>query len=82
MFKSDRICAMHRPSDKETKILACLESGEKSLLEVFQKTGIDYSSVRIVMMRLFRKGVVERRLEEKPKSRRSRRHLYRLTRSA
>jgi DNA-binding CsgD family transcriptional regulator len=67
-------------SDKETRILACLKSGEKSLLEVFQKTGIDYSSVRIAMIRLFRKGVVERRLEEKLKSRKSRRHLYRLKR--
>jgi predicted transcriptional regulator len=65
---------------KEAKILACLKSGEKSLLEVFHKTGIDYSSVRVVMIRLFRKGVVERRLEEKLKSRKSRRHLYRLKR--
>jgi len=67
-------------SDKEVRILACLKSGEKSLLEVFQETGIDYSSVRVVMIQLFRKDVLERRLEEKLKSRKSRRYLYRLKR--
>ena len=65
-------------NESASRILASLESGEKSLLEVFRKTELDYSSVRKTMIRLFREGIVDRRLEKKLKPRNSTRHLYRL----
>ena len=65
-------------NDCASRILTSLESGEKSLLEVFRKTALDYSSVRKTMIRLLREGIVDRRLEEKLKPRNGSRHLYRL----
>jgi hypothetical protein len=68
-------------SETTAKILACLNSGEKSLLEVFRQTEmVGYTSVRNIMTRLYREGVLERRLEQGPESKHSLRHLYRFKR--
>jgi hypothetical protein len=65
-------------SETKAKILACLKCGEKSLLEVFRQTEkVGYTSVRNVMVRLYREGVLERRLEQSPESKNRLRHLYR-----
>jgi hypothetical protein len=68
-------------SETKAQILACLKSGEKSLLQVFRQTEtVGYTSVRNIMTRLYREGVLERRLEQSPESKSSLRHLYRFKR--
>jgi predicted transcriptional regulator len=65
-------------SEIKPRILASLKTGEKSLLEISQKIERRHSSVRVVMVKLLREGIVQRRLEEKLKTRKSLRHLYKL----
>jgi len=68
-------------SETKAKILTCLNSGEKSLLEVFREAEmVGYTSVPNIMTRLYREGVLERRLEQNPESKNSLRHLYRFKR--
>ena len=68
-------------SETKAKILTCLDSGEKSLLEVFRETEmVGYISVRNIVTQLYRDGVLERRLQQNPECKNSLRHLYRFKR--
>jgi predicted ArsR family transcriptional regulator len=67
--------AREKRSPAEAKILECLQSGEKSLNELFKLSQIRYETLRSHVLRMVRTGVMERRTGQLG---RNRKHLYRL----
>jgi hypothetical protein len=72
---SDRSVANERRSPSEEKILECLETGEKSLNELFKLSRVRYETLRSHVLRMVRAGVMERRIVQLG---RNRKYLYRL----
>jgi predicted ArsR family transcriptional regulator len=72
---SDRLLTSEKRSPSEAKILECLQSGEKSLNELFKASQIRYETLRSHVLRLVRAGVMERRIVQLG---RNRKYLYRL----
>jgi hypothetical protein len=71
----DRPLAGEKRSPSEAKILECLESGEKSLNELFKLSQVRYETLRSHVLRMVRAGVMERRIVQLG---RNRKYLYRL----
>jgi DNA-binding MarR family transcriptional regulator len=71
----DRLLASEKRSPSEVKILECLQSGEKSLNELFKVSQVRYETLRSHVLRLVRAGVMERRIVQLG---RNRKYLYRL----
>jgi predicted transcriptional regulator len=71
----DRPLASEKRSPSEAKILECLQSGEKSLNELFRLSHVRYETLRSHVLRMVRTGVIERRIVQLG---RNRKYLYRL----
>jgi DNA-binding MarR family transcriptional regulator len=71
----DRLLASEKRSPSEAKILECLQSGEKSLNELFKVSQVRYETLRGHVLRMVRAGVMERRIVQLG---RNRKYLYRL----
>lgn len=69
------LLASEKRSASEAKILECLQSGEKSLNELFKVSQIRYETLRSHVLRMVRAGVMERRIVQLG---RNRKYLYRL----
>jgi hypothetical protein len=71
----DRLLGSEKRSPSEAKILECLQTGEKSLNELFKLSQVRYETLRSHVLRMLRTGMMERRIVQLG---RNRKYLYRL----